>query len=192
MVRLLVVFEWQIDSATFPESAKHSLLGPPSSFTSSTPRPESSSSAHPPAPPPHHHPSTRLFTKPLSLFSHPLFTPPSLPSVPSLFAVRCGGCAQAVSPAELVMRAQASVFHLRCFTCSVCSCRLRTGDRCVLRDGQLLCAREDYHRCLASPTSSDTGNLLLTMCRLPRTRVSLNASLRTSSSLLFHFCSSAV
>ncbi|XP_069378254.1 LIM homeobox transcription factor 1-alpha isoform X1 [Paralichthys olivaceus] len=74
-----------------------------------------------------------------------------------LFAVRCGGCTEAVSPAELVMRAGAAVFHLRCFTCSVCSCRLQTGDRCVLREGQLLCAREDYHQCLASPTSSDTG-----------------------------------
>ena len=88
--------------------------------------------------------------------------PPSLlphPPVPlcSLFAVRCGGCAEAISPAELVMRAGAAVFHLRCFTCSVCSCRLQTGDRCVLREGQLLCAREDYHQCLASPTSSDTG-----------------------------------
>ncbi|XP_069006442.1 LIM homeobox transcription factor 1-alpha [Embiotoca jacksoni] len=74
-----------------------------------------------------------------------------------LFAVRCGGCAEAISPAELVMRAGAAVFHLRCFTCRVCSCRLQTGDRCVLREGQLLCAREDYHQCLASPTSSDTG-----------------------------------
>lgn len=79
----------------------------------------------------------------------------------SLFAVRCGGCAEAISPTELVMRAGAAVFHLRCFTCSVCSCRLQTGDRCVLRDRQLLCAREDYHQCLASPTSSDTGTSCL-------------------------------
>ncbi|KAM9385821.1 LIM homeobox transcription factor 1-alpha [Pholidichthys leucotaenia] len=75
----------------------------------------------------------------------------------NLFAVRCGGCSETISPAELVMRAGAAVFHLRCFTCSVCSCHLQTGDRCVLREGQLLCAREDYHQCLASPTSSDTG-----------------------------------
>ena len=90
-----------------------------------------------------------------------VFPPSLLPHPPaplcSLFAVRCGGCAEAISPAELVMRAGAAVFHLRCFTCSVCSCRLQTGDRCVLREGQLLCAREDYHQCLASPTSSDTG-----------------------------------
>uniref|UniRef100_A0A672HNG1 LIM homeobox transcription factor 1, alpha n=1 Tax=Salarias fasciatus TaxID=181472 RepID=A0A672HNG1_SALFA len=59
-----------------------------------------------------------------------------------LFAVRCGGCTEAISPAELVI---------------VCSSRLQTGDRCVLREGQLLCAREDYHQCLTSPTSSDSG-----------------------------------
>lgn len=85
------------------------------------------------------------------------------PSVPSsrLFAVRCGGCAEAISHTELVMRVGAAVFHLHCFTCSVCSCRLQTGDRCVLREGQLLCAREDYHRSLASPTSSYTGTSCL-------------------------------
>ncbi|MEQ2269158.1 hypothetical protein XENORESO_000553 [Xenotaenia resolanae] len=76
----------------------------------------------------------------------------------SLFAVRCGGCAEAISPAELVMRAGASAFHLCCFTCKVCSCRLQTGDRCVLREGQLLCAREDYHQFLASPASSNTAS----------------------------------
>ncbi|XP_056132732.1 LIM homeobox transcription factor 1-alpha [Lampris incognitus] len=72
-----------------------------------------------------------------------------------LFAGRCRGCREAISPAELVMRAGSAVFHLRCFTCSVCSCPLQTGDRCVFRDGQLVCAREDYHRCLASPSSCD-------------------------------------
>ncbi|CAJ1060427.1 LIM homeobox transcription factor 1-alpha [Xyrichtys novacula] len=74
-----------------------------------------------------------------------------------LFAVRCGGCMEAISPTELVMRAGAAVFHLRCFTCSVCYCRLQTGDRCVLREGQLLCSRDDYHQCVASPASSDSG-----------------------------------
>ncbi|KAG7283648.1 hypothetical protein CRUP_020421 [Coryphaenoides rupestris] len=54
------------------------------------------------------------------------------------FAVRCRGCAEAVSPADLVLRAGSAVFHLRCFACSACSRRLQTGDRCVLRDGQLL------------------------------------------------------
>lgn len=129
--------------------------------------------------------SSAVYPAPPSIPTSPCLHHP-LPSVsaPSLFAVRCGGCAQAVSPAELVMRAQAAVFHLRCFTCSVCSCRLRTGDRCVLRDGQLLCAREDYHRCLASPTSSDTGNPLSTMCRSAHVCLS---KLHCSSPLNFDF-----
>uniref|UniRef100_A0A4W5JLR8 LIM homeobox transcription factor 1, alpha n=1 Tax=Hucho hucho TaxID=62062 RepID=A0A4W5JLR8_9TELE len=74
----------------------------------------------------------------------------------NLFAVRCGGCAEAISPAELVMHAGAAVFHLACFSCSLCSCRLQTGDCCVLREGRLLCAR-DYNQEVDRPTSSDSG-----------------------------------
>ncbi|KAK7888932.1 hypothetical protein WMY93_024492 [Mugilogobius chulae] len=74
-----------------------------------------------------------------------------------LFAVRCGGCSEPLSSSELVMHAGSSVFHLRCFTCSVCSCRLQTGDRCVLRAGQLMCARDHYHMSLVSPDSSETS-----------------------------------
>ncbi|XP_057696548.1 LIM homeobox transcription factor 1-alpha [Corythoichthys intestinalis] len=74
-----------------------------------------------------------------------------------LFPVRCGGCSETISPTELVLRAGPAIFHLRCFTCSVCGTPLRTGDRCVLREGRLMCTREDYHRRTCSPTSSDTG-----------------------------------
>ncbi|XP_061681790.1 LIM homeobox transcription factor 1-alpha [Syngnathoides biaculeatus] len=74
-----------------------------------------------------------------------------------LFVVRCAGCAAGISPAELVLRAGPAVFHLRCFACSVCSAPLRTGDRCVVREGRPLCARGGYHQRAASPTSSDTG-----------------------------------
>uniref|UniRef100_A0A8C5EVV7 LIM homeobox transcription factor 1-alpha-like n=1 Tax=Gouania willdenowi TaxID=441366 RepID=A0A8C5EVV7_GOUWI len=90
----------------------------------------------------------RCFTRDRKLYCRRDYT--------DLFAVRCGGCGEAISPAELVMHAGASVFHLLCFTCSVCSSRLQTGDCCVLRDGRLLCSREDYHQCLTSPSSSDS------------------------------------
>ncbi|XP_061094904.1 LIM homeobox transcription factor 1-alpha [Conger conger] len=73
----------------------------------------------------------------------------------NLIAVRCHGCAEVIAPAELVMRAREAVYHLRCFRCCVCACQLQKGDHCVLREGQLLCAR-DYEG-LASPTSSDSG-----------------------------------
>uniref|UniRef100_A0A673IE64 LIM homeobox transcription factor 1-alpha-like n=1 Tax=Sinocyclocheilus rhinocerous TaxID=307959 RepID=A0A673IE64_9TELE len=73
-----------------------------------------------------------------------------------LFLVRCKGCAEVISPAELVMHAGTAVFHLRCFCCCVCGCRLQKGDRCVLTGDRLFCAR-DYHNQLASPTTSDSG-----------------------------------
>ncbi|KAG1963786.1 LIM homeobox transcription factor 1-alpha [Pimephales promelas] len=73
-----------------------------------------------------------------------------------LFLVRCKGCAEIISPAELVMHAGPAVFHLRCFCCCVCACRLQKGDRCVLTGDRLFCAR-DYHNQMASPTTSDSG-----------------------------------
>jgi LIM homeobox transcription factor 1 len=50
-----------------------------------------------------------------------------------------------VGPEELVMRAQDSVFHLRCFVCVVCGGRLQKGDQFVIKQGQLFC-RPDYEK----------------------------------------------
>lgn len=133
-------FEWQLDSATFSKSTQH-FLSPILLMCEGV---------------------LKCLKKTKSLFSV-IYSALTLslcacfPPLFSLFAVRCAGCTETISPAELVMRAGAAVFHLRCFTCSVCSCRLQRGDRCVLREGQLLCAREGYHQCLASPSSSETG-----------------------------------
>ncbi|XP_076873493.1 LIM homeobox transcription factor 1-alpha [Brachyhypopomus gauderio] len=72
-----------------------------------------------------------------------------------LFLVQCGACSEVISPVELVMRVGVgSVFHLRCFCCAVCACRLQTGDRCVLVGERLLCARDYQHY---RPTSSHSG-----------------------------------
>ncbi|KAF5890763.1 LIM homeobox transcription factor 1-alpha-like, partial [Clarias magur] len=74
-----------------------------------------------------------------------------------LFSVRCRACVEVISPAELVMRASDAVFHLHCFCCSVCDCRLQKGDRCVLVGGKLLCTQH-YQHALSSPTTTtDSG-----------------------------------
>ncbi|NXL33169.1 LMX1A factor, partial [Glaucidium brasilianum] len=78
-----------------------------------------------------------------------------------LFAVKCAGCLEAIAPSELVMRAQKSVYHLRCFCCCVCERRLQKGDEFVLKEGQLLC-KSDYEKerellSLVSPALSDSG-----------------------------------
>ncbi|XP_035167925.1 LIM homeobox transcription factor 1-alpha, partial [Oxyura jamaicensis] len=59
------------------------------------------------------------------------------------------------------MRAQKSVYHLRCFCCCVCERRLQKGDEFVLKEGQLLC-KGDYEKerellSLVSPALSDSG-----------------------------------
>ncbi|XP_011380806.1 LIM homeobox transcription factor 1-alpha [Pteropus vampyrus] len=78
-----------------------------------------------------------------------------------LFAVKCGGCFEAIAPNEFVMRAQKTVYHLGCFCCCVCERQLQKGDEFVLKDGQLLC-RGDYEKerellSLVSPAASDSG-----------------------------------
>ncbi|KAL6092089.1 hypothetical protein STEG23_006628, partial [Scotinomys teguina] len=78
-----------------------------------------------------------------------------------LFAVKCGGCFEAITPNEFVMRAQKSVYHLSCFCCCVCERQLQKGDEFVLKEGQLLC-KGDYEKerellSLVSPAASDSG-----------------------------------
>lgn len=75
--------------------------------------------------------------------------------------MKCAGCLEAIAPSELVMRAQKSVYHLRCFCCCVCERRLQKGDEFVLKEGQLLC-KSDYEKerellSLVSPALSDSG-----------------------------------
>ncbi|KAM4532058.1 LIM homeobox transcription factor 1-beta-like [Fundulus diaphanus] len=62
-----------------------------------------------------------------------------------LFFTKCSGCLEKIAPSEFVMRALQSVYHLSCFCCSVCECRLSKGDEFVVKAGQLLC-KADYER----------------------------------------------
>ena len=82
----------------------------------------------------------------------PFLTPtyPSFSLSPSLcfsrlYATKCQGCLQAVSPSELVMRASGAVYHLACFACVACGQRLQKGEEFVIRDGQLFC-RLDFEK----------------------------------------------
>ncbi|KAG8230038.1 hypothetical protein J437_LFUL015257 [Ladona fulva] len=62
-----------------------------------------------------------------------------------IFGVKCSRCGERVLAHELVMRAQAHVFHLQCFVCVVCCHQLQKGDQFVLRGGQLFC-RADFEK----------------------------------------------
>ncbi|VVC39436.1 Homeobox domain,Homeobox, conserved site,Homeobox domain-like,Zinc finger, LIM-type [Cinara cedri] len=57
-----------------------------------------------------------------------------------LFGIRrCGRCQAAILPSELVMRARDTVFHVPCFSCTVCTAVLTKGDQFGMRDGAVFC-----------------------------------------------------
>ncbi|NXO67415.1 LHX1 protein, partial [Phainopepla nitens] len=50
------------------------------------------------------------------------------------FGTKCAGCAQGISPSDLVRRARSKVFHLNCFTCMMCNKQLSTGEELYIID----------------------------------------------------------
>ena len=63
------------------------------------------------------------------------------------FGPKCGGCGEAIHYQDFVRKARDKVYHLRCFTCSVCSKQLSTGEVLYLQPGEdtLIC-KDDYLR----------------------------------------------
>ena len=62
------------------------------------------------------------------------------------FGPKCAGCGNGIVPQDYVRKAREKVYHLRCFTCSVCAKQLSTGEVLYLQPGEdntLLC-KDDY------------------------------------------------
>ncbi|XP_022165518.1 LIM/homeobox protein Lhx5 [Myzus persicae] len=60
------------------------------------------------------------------------------------YGKKCNGCAQGISPTDLVRKARDKVFHLNCFTCMICRKQLSTGEELyVLEDNKFIC-KDDY------------------------------------------------
>lgn len=96
---------------------------------------------------------------PILFFLHFLFSfsviffPTSFPPCPSpthslpprrCFGTKCAGCAQGISPSDLVRRARSKVFHLNCFTCMMCNKQLSTGEELYIIDENKFVCKEDY------------------------------------------------
>ncbi|XP_055698587.1 LIM/homeobox protein Lhx9-like isoform X1 [Phlebotomus papatasi] len=52
---------------------------------------------------------------------------------------RCAKCGDGLSSSELVMRAREMVFHVTCFSCTLCGAPLSTGDTAAIRGGRVFC-----------------------------------------------------
>jgi len=56
----------------------------------------------------------------------------------------CAGCGQTIPPSEMVLRActggqTAAVYHVQCFSCAACHCRLVAGDKYRIVNGHIIC-----------------------------------------------------
>ncbi|CAL8267224.1 unnamed protein product [Merluccius merluccius] len=79
------------------------------------------------------------------------------------FGTKCGGCAQGISPNDLVRRAKSKVFHLNCFTCVMCNKQLSTGEELYVLDEFKFICKEDYQ----NSNARDTVLLSVTTCSDP-------------------------
>uniref|UniRef100_A0A8C1VJC0 LIM/homeobox protein Lhx1 n=2 Tax=Cyprinus carpio TaxID=7962 RepID=A0A8C1VJC0_CYPCA len=79
------------------------------------------------------------------------------------YGTKCGGCAQGISPSDLVRKARSKVFHLNCFTCVMCNKQLSTGEELYILDEYKFVCKEDY---MNNSIGKDT-NLLSITCSDP-------------------------
>ncbi|XP_028394707.1 LIM homeobox transcription factor 1-beta-like isoform X3 [Dendronephthya gigantea] len=56
-----------------------------------------------------------------------------------LFGTKCSHCGEPIPSNELVMRTAGHVYHINCFACVVCECRLEKGQEFALKDNKLYC-----------------------------------------------------
>ncbi|XP_016393790.1 LIM/homeobox protein Lhx1-like [Sinocyclocheilus rhinocerous] len=80
------------------------------------------------------------------------------------YGTKCGGCAQGISPSDLVRKARSKVFHLNCFTCVMCNKQLSTGEELYILDEYKFVCKEDY---MNNSIGKDTNLLSITTCSDP-------------------------
>ncbi|KAK7165243.1 hypothetical protein R3I94_003571 [Phoxinus phoxinus] len=80
------------------------------------------------------------------------------------YGTKCGGCAQGISPSDLVRKARSKVFHLNCFTCIMCNKQLSTGEELYILDEYKFVCKEDY---VNNSVGKDATLLSVTTCSDP-------------------------
>ena len=60
------------------------------------------------------------------------------------YGTKCASCDLGIPPTQVVRRAQDNVYHLQCFSCTLCSRQLNTGDEFYLMEDRKLVCKPDY------------------------------------------------
>lgn len=60
------------------------------------------------------------------------------------FGTKCSGCNQGIIPNDLVRKAKEKLYHLKCFTCMVCTKELSTGEELYVLDDNKFVCKEDF------------------------------------------------
>lgn len=60
------------------------------------------------------------------------------------YGTKCAGCDLGIPPTQVVRKTQDYVYHLQCFSCTICSRQLNTGDEFYLMEDRKLVCKSDY------------------------------------------------
>ena len=88
----------------------------------------------------------KTIIKPLQKTTPPPHQNPqkTTPTTIRRYGTKCAGCDQGIPPTQVVRKAQENVYHLECFSCSICSRQLNTGDEFYLMEDKKLVCKSDY------------------------------------------------
>jgi hypothetical protein len=80
------------------------------------------------------------------------------------FGPKCGGCGEKIHYQDFVRKARDKVYHLRCFTCSLCSKQLSTGEVLYLQPGEEGFVCKDHYLNKGKKKSKATYTILIIHC----------------------------
>lgn len=74
-----------------------------------------------------------------------------------LYGTKCAGCKTGLCPEDMVRRAVDKVYHLACFSCSLCRKELQTGEQLFLVQGEKFLCEKCYQLSIQSLAASNAA-----------------------------------